>query len=185
MTNKQITDLTLTPRLVARLLSDSDVLTFFDDPEFQKLNPDHHWPVSAAEPGLRGEKNADTWIVTNWLEQRPERAEVPRRQGHYGVAREPGVEGRALPDRRVRGPQPERRRTSRASARKASRSGSFPRRSRPTAIPDRSADVGFIGVLDLPDRARVRLPDRQAHERRRASRSSTPSATRFRPGTRR
>ena len=63
-TDKQITDLTLTPRLVARLLSDSDLASFFQDPEFLKLNPHHSWPIEAADPGLRGEKNADTWIVT-------------------------------------------------------------------------------------------------------------------------
>ena len=71
VTNKQITDLTLTPRLVARLLSDSDVNTFFEDPEFLKLNPHHAWPITAADPGLRAEQNADTWIVTNWLQHDP------------------------------------------------------------------------------------------------------------------
>jgi hypothetical protein len=67
VTNQPITDLTLTPRLVARLISDSDVLTFFDDPEFKKLNPNHTFPLQGTDPGLRAEQNADTWIVTNWL----------------------------------------------------------------------------------------------------------------------
>ncbi len=67
VTNQPITDLTLTPRLVARLISDSDVLTFFDDPEFKRLNPNHTFPLQGTDPGLRAEQNADTWIVTNWL----------------------------------------------------------------------------------------------------------------------
>ena len=66
-TDKQITDLTLTPRLVARLLSDTDIQSFFRDPELRKLNPHHSWPISAADPGLRGEKNADTWMVSKWV----------------------------------------------------------------------------------------------------------------------
>jgi phosphate transport system substrate-binding protein len=66
-THKPITDLTLTPRLVARLISDSDLTTFFRDPEFRRLNPGHSWPAQIAAPGLRAESNADTWIVTNWL----------------------------------------------------------------------------------------------------------------------
>ena len=118
VTDKQITDLTLTPRLVARLISDSDILTFFHDPEFQKLNPDHSWPLQAAEPGLRAEQNADTWIVTNWLNGDRERAEVPRRQGPLRRPGEPGVEGREVPDRRVRGPRPRTACTFRARGRR-------------------------------------------------------------------
>src|SRR5262249_32220515 len=48
VTKKPITDITLTPRLVARLISDSDLTTFFHDKEFLKLNPGHHWPLVAA-----------------------------------------------------------------------------------------------------------------------------------------
>ena len=33
VTGQQITDLTLSPRLVARIISDTDVLTLFTDPE--------------------------------------------------------------------------------------------------------------------------------------------------------
>ena len=67
VTSQPIRDLVLTPRLVARLISDSDVLDFFNDPEFKLLNPHHTFPYQGTDPGLRAELNADTWIVTNWL----------------------------------------------------------------------------------------------------------------------
>ena len=51
VTGQQITDLTLSPRLVARLVSDSDVLTLFNDPEFQKLNPRHTFPPQTRRAG--------------------------------------------------------------------------------------------------------------------------------------
>jgi hypothetical protein len=73
VTGQQITDLTLSPRLVARLISDTDVLTLFTDPEFQKLNPGHTFPQQTAEPGLRAEQNGDSWIVTKWLNSDPAR----------------------------------------------------------------------------------------------------------------
>jgi ABC-type phosphate transport system substrate-binding protein len=67
-TNQPITDMTLSPRLLARLISDTDMGTFFQDPEFKRLNPKHSWPVNGAStPLIRAEANADTWITTNWI----------------------------------------------------------------------------------------------------------------------
>ena len=40
VTGQQITDLKLSPRFVARLLSDSEVIGFFNDPEFKHSIPD-------------------------------------------------------------------------------------------------------------------------------------------------
>ncbi|MDQ1449085.1 MAG: hypothetical protein QOC79_2056, partial [Actinomycetota bacterium] len=85
VTKQQITDVTLTPRLLARLLSDTDILTFFNDPEFQKLNPRHHFPLTAADPGIRAEANADTWIVTNWLEHDTNARNFLNGHDRYGI----------------------------------------------------------------------------------------------------
>src|SRR5207245_184108 len=84
-THKPVTDLTLTPRLVARLISDSDLTSFFHDKEFLKLNPHHHWPGQIAAPGLRGEKNADTWIVTNWRNGNPAARSCLNGKKEFGV----------------------------------------------------------------------------------------------------
>lgn len=69
-TKQPITDMTLTPRLVARLITDSQLLGFFQDPEFVALNPGHAWPSGgASQPMLRAEQNADTRILTDWMYQ--------------------------------------------------------------------------------------------------------------------
>ena len=50
------------------MISDTDLPTFFQDPEFIRLNPSHTFPVNGASPPLiRAEANADTWLTTNWL----------------------------------------------------------------------------------------------------------------------
>ena len=67
-TNQPITDLVLTPRLVARIITESDLGEFFSDPEFLRLNATHHWPVNGVSlPLLRAERNDDTTILTSWL----------------------------------------------------------------------------------------------------------------------
>ena len=69
-TRQPITDMTLSPRLVTRLVTDSQLLGFFQDPEFLALNPGHNWPDGgASQPILRAERNADTYITTDWMFQ--------------------------------------------------------------------------------------------------------------------
>ena len=71
-TGQPITDITLTPRLVARIISDSRLDTFFSDPELRALNPGINWPAFAVSPPLlRAEANADTTIITRWLQEDP------------------------------------------------------------------------------------------------------------------
>lgn len=68
ITNQPIDDLTLSPRLVARLISDTALGEFFQDPDFTRLNPAHTFPVNGVStPLIRAEGNADTWITTNWI----------------------------------------------------------------------------------------------------------------------
>lgn len=70
ITNAPITDLTLTPRLVARLISDTRPEEIFQDAEFQELNPGRRWPPGGlTHPLLRAEANADTGLVTGWIGQ--------------------------------------------------------------------------------------------------------------------
>ncbi len=72
VTGQQITDMTLSPRLVTRLVTDSQLLGFFQDPEFLALNPTHNWPTGgASQPMLRAEANADTHITTEWMYHDP------------------------------------------------------------------------------------------------------------------
>jgi ABC-type phosphate transport system substrate-binding protein len=74
-TGQRIRDLTLSPRLVARAIADteltgnqSDRTSFFGDPELKALNPHDSWPSSGlAPPLLRAERSADTYITTDWI----------------------------------------------------------------------------------------------------------------------
>ncbi|HEY1737068.1 MAG TPA: hypothetical protein VGI86_00070 [Acidimicrobiia bacterium] len=86
VTNEPITSVTLTPRLLARLITDSDLLDFFTDPEFLKLNPGHHWPtLGASQPLLRAERNADTWLATDWMIQDPDAKAFIAGKDKYGI----------------------------------------------------------------------------------------------------
>ena len=67
-TNERINDLTLSPRLLARLISDTDLPGYFQDPDFTRLNPGHTFPFNGiSTPLIRAEGNAATWITTNWI----------------------------------------------------------------------------------------------------------------------
>lgn len=73
VTKQRITDINLTPRLVAMLIAAPQFggpgKALFADPEFVALNPGHTWPINTEPPGLRAERNADTYVLTNWLQQ--------------------------------------------------------------------------------------------------------------------
>jgi ABC-type phosphate transport system substrate-binding protein len=86
ITGQPITDMKLTPRLVAMMIAGDQFgggpgTTLFSDPEFLQLNPDcsepgppagcHNWSsiFTSLDPLLRAEPNADAYILTNWLQQ--------------------------------------------------------------------------------------------------------------------
>jgi hypothetical protein len=75
VTGQRITDMKLTPRLVALMIAGNQFFgpgsTLFSDPEFLKLNPGHNWPLNAQPPLLRAEANDDTVLVTRWLQEDP------------------------------------------------------------------------------------------------------------------
>jgi ABC-type phosphate transport system substrate-binding protein len=66
-TGRRLDNIVLSPRLVTRLITDSDVASFLGDPELRQLNPGVRFPTnSLSHPLLRGEGNADTRLVTTW-----------------------------------------------------------------------------------------------------------------------
>ncbi len=156
-TDKQITDLVLTPRLVARLLSDTDIQSFFRDPEFRKLNPHHSWPLSAADPGLRGEKNADTWMVSKWVNANKGARAFLDGKDRYGVKVNPSwIHVRYPTD---------------VYAARNSNGVYFPRigqegvarrlfaGTKPAdSVPTDALNAGLVGILDLPTALRFKLP---------------------------
>ncbi len=98
VTNQQILDVTLTPRLIARLVTDSQLLDFFNDPEFQALNPGHTWPSSgASQPLLRAERNADTRLITSWMIQDQDAKDLIAAKDKYGVRVTPDFYNKTYP----------------------------------------------------------------------------------------
>ncbi|MBV9950772.1 MAG: substrate-binding domain-containing protein [Acidimicrobiia bacterium] len=71
VTGERITDMNLTPRLVAILIAGDQfggpAETLFSDPEFLAINPGHNWPSSTVPPLLRAERNDDATLLTRWL----------------------------------------------------------------------------------------------------------------------
>ena len=67
-TGQPLDNLVLSPRLVARIITNSSLETFFQDRELQALNPGVRLPTSVlARPLIRAERNADTRILTSWF----------------------------------------------------------------------------------------------------------------------
>jgi ABC-type phosphate transport system substrate-binding protein len=67
-TGQPLDNLVLSPRLVARIITNSSLETFFQDRELQVLNPGVRLPTSVlARPLIRAERNADTRILTSWF----------------------------------------------------------------------------------------------------------------------
>jgi ABC-type phosphate transport system substrate-binding protein len=67
-TGQPLDNLILSPRLVARVITNTSLETFFQDRELLRLNPGVRFPTSVlARPLIRAERNADTRIVTSWF----------------------------------------------------------------------------------------------------------------------
>jgi ABC-type phosphate transport system substrate-binding protein len=165
-TGKRITNLTLSPRLVARIISDTDLIdppsdpaSIWRDKELLKLNPGVHWPDQAmSQPLLRAEQNADTYITTDWIAHDPgaeaflqghDQYKVPVSDGFLNVKYPTDIfENLASNDNAyvpIQGERPVARKVFYA----VTPSGNTPNN------PDH---IGFVGVLDLSTALRYGLP---------------------------
>lgn len=157
VTGHQITDITLTPRLVARLVSDSDVLGFFSDPEFMKLNPHHVFPGAAADPGVRAEQNADTWIVSNWLNGDHAARAFLDGKDPYGVPVNDAWRAVKYPTDIFEARNPNGVYLPRTGEEDIALR-LFHSTKPADGVPTNPADVGFFSILDLPTASRFALP---------------------------
>jgi ABC-type phosphate transport system substrate-binding protein len=72
-TGLRVENLVVSPRLVARLVTNSSVETFIRDRELLNINPTVRFPTSGVNPILvRAERNAATTILTSWMSADPE-----------------------------------------------------------------------------------------------------------------
>ncbi|WP_439676984.1 hypothetical protein [Embleya sp. MST-111070] len=82
-THEPITSMSLTPRLVAKMITGAyttgprgpgAIIKVYDDPEFKAINQPHEWPVADRSPILRGVQDDMIWALTAWLAADPETA---------------------------------------------------------------------------------------------------------------
>ena len=72
-TGLRVENLVVSPRLVARLVTNSSVETFVRDRELLNINPTVRFPTNGMNPILiRAERNAATTILTSWMSADPE-----------------------------------------------------------------------------------------------------------------
>jgi ABC-type phosphate transport system substrate-binding protein len=97
-TGSQIEDLVLSPRLVARLITNTSPDTFFKDRELSRLNPGKRFPSGAAtRPLLRAERSASTTLVTRWLADNPEVQNFMAGDDMFRVSMNSAYEGYSYP----------------------------------------------------------------------------------------
>ena len=158
LTTAPIGDLTLSPRLLARLITDTDLPAFFQDPEFIRLNPDHTFPVNGVStPLIRAEGNADTWITTNWIASNRAASAfikgvdpdgIPVDLSYQDVAYPTSIfENRALDDAYL----------PRQGQHQVVQHVFYGARPRDTSPLD-PASMGFIGIVDLATAQQFHLP---------------------------
>lgn len=157
-TGNPITDLVLSPRLVMRLITDSNTEAFLSDPELRQLNPTTRFPtVGLSAPLLRAERNAATTLVTTWLASSEEALAFQRGQDSFGVPSNTAFRGITYP---------------RPLFENVGQSAQFlPRTGQRTVAlrlfygvrpngnsRESMSEIGFIGVVDLPTARRFGLP---------------------------
>ena len=72
-TGLRVENLVVSPRLVARLVTNSSVESFVRDRELLNINPTVRFPTNGMNPILvRAERNAATTILTSWMSADPE-----------------------------------------------------------------------------------------------------------------
>ncbi|MFM7271733.1 MAG: hypothetical protein ACKO2C_08915 [Actinomycetes bacterium] len=157
-TGQPISDLVLSPRLVARIVSDSRLDTFYADPELRELNPGVRWPAFApSQPLVRAEANADTALLTAWLQADPAARAFLDGADPRGIEVNAAWRGISYPTDTFESRSATGSYLPRTGQREVARRVFYG--VRPADGSTTSPDYyGFIGVVDLPTAQRYGLP---------------------------
>jgi ABC-type phosphate transport system substrate-binding protein len=165
-TGKPLDNLVMSPRLLARVISDTELGggvgepgSFWGDPELNQLNPGVTWPTEAlSQPLLRAEHNADTYITTDWIAHNSDAEKFLQGNDPDGIAVNDSYKDIAYPtdefqnvESAATGYLPIQGETQ--VARKL-----FYAVKPAETTPNNPSELGFIGVLDLPTALRYGLP---------------------------
>ena len=150
LTGAPITDVVLSPRLVARLVTDTSVSDFLSDPELRFLNPTTRFPsVTTAAPALRAERNAATRLVTSWFAADEPTQRFLAGNDPFGVAINPAYQGLSYPRDLFENVAQSSQFLPRAGQRGVALRLFYGVRPAGTTQ-ENPAEVGFIGIVDLP-----------------------------------
>ncbi len=156
-TGQQLDGLVLSPRLVARIITNSSLETFFLDRELQVLNPGMRFPTSVlARPLIRAERNADTTIVTNWFSSDSNAQSFLSGNDPFRIRVTANYIGYPYPQDLFETVSPDSEYVPRQGQRAASLRLFYGVKPTGTSVEDTST-VGIIGVVDLPTAKRFGL----------------------------
>lgn len=97
-TGQRIDNLVLSPRLVARLVTNTSIETFVRDRELLNLNPTVRFPTNGVNRILvRAERNASTSILTTWMSADPEAQKFLANEDTWRVSLNPPYIGYSYP----------------------------------------------------------------------------------------
>jgi hypothetical protein len=97
-TGLRVENLVLSPRLVARLVTNSSVETFVRDRELLNINPTVRFPTNGINPILvRAERNAATSILTSWMSADPEAQKFLANTDTWRIPLNPAYVGYSYP----------------------------------------------------------------------------------------
>ena len=156
-TGEPLRDVVLSPRLVARLITDTNIAGFFGDPELRALNPTVRFPsVTMSAPALRAERNAATRLITSWMANDAEAQRFIAGNDIYGVAVNPAYKDYPYPRDLFENVAQSSQFLPRAGQRNVALRMFYG--VRPAgSTQENPAEIGFIGVVDLPTAQRFGL----------------------------
>ena len=156
-TGQPLDNLILSPRLVARVITNTSLETFFQDRELQRLNPGVRFPTSVlARPLIRAERNADTRIVTSWIASNSTAQSFLTGNDSFRIAVNPGYIGYTYPQDLFETVSPDSLYLPRQGQRLVSLKLFYGVTPTGTAR-ENTTTTGIIGIVDLPTAKRFGL----------------------------
>ena len=156
-TGQPLDNLILSPRLVARVITNTSLETFFQDRELLRLNPGVRFPTSVlARPLIRAERNADTRIVTSWFSSNATAQNFLAGNDSFRIPVNPGYMGYTYPQDLFETVSPDSAYLPRQGQGSISLKLFYGVTPTGTAR-ENTTTTGFIGVIDLPTAKRFGL----------------------------
>jgi len=157
LTGQPLDNLVLSPRLVARVITNTSLATFFQDRELRSLNRGVRFPTSTlARPLIRAERNADTKIVTNWFSSDATAQLFLTDADSFRIRVNPDYIGYSYPRDIFETVSPDTAYLPRQGQRAVSLKLFYGVTPTGTAR-ENTSSTGFIGVMDLPSAKRFGL----------------------------